>query len=256
MVRPPKFIFDRGPAYGKEGGPVVDEDRYIEIWNLVFMEKERGEGIGKDGYEVVGSLPQKNIDTGMGIERVAFILQGVENVYETDLLRPTITTAECLTGTAYSDDPEDHQNAVYFRVIADHSRTAVMLIADGVSPGNEGRGYILRRLIRRIIRSARLLGATGTVMQELTSTVCQSMTPSFPELAAQRDHLQKCVTEEKAFLRTLEAGTKLFEQRCKRHTAAGRTVVPGEEAFTFHDTYGFPIDLTWRWRRSGAEGCP
>lgn len=246
-----EIFFDRGPAYGKEGGPVVDEDRYIEIWNLVFMEKERGEGVGKDGYKVVGALPQKNIDTGMGIERVAFILQGVENVYETDLLRPTITTAERLTGTAYSDAPEDHQNAVYFRVIADHSRTAVMLIADGVIPGNEGRGYILRRLIRRIIRSARLLGATGTVMQELTATVCDSMAPSFPELVAQRDHIQKvCTTEEKAFLRTLDAGTKLFAAAARELKTTGQTVVPGDVAFTLHDTHGFPIDLT---REMAAE---
>lgn len=240
-----EIFYDRGPTYGKEGGPVVDEDRYIEIWNLVFMEKERGEGVGKDGYKVVGSLPQKNIDTGMGIERVAFILQGVENVYETDLLRPTITTAERLTGTTYSDSPEDHRNAVYFRVIADHSRTAVMLIADGVTPGNEGRGYILRRLIRRIIRSARLLGATGAVMEKLTDTVCDSMTPSFPELAQQREHIQKvCTTEEKAFLRTLDAGTKLFTAAVSELKAADKTVVPGEVAFTLHDTHGFPIDLT------------
>lgn len=246
-----EIFFDRGPAYGKEGGPVVDEDRYIEIWNLVFMEKERGEGIGKDGYKVIGSLPQKNIDTGMGIERVAFILQGVENVYETDLLRPTITTAERLTGSTYSDAPEDHQDAVYFRVIADHSRTAVMLIADGVTPGNEGRGYILRRLIRRIVRSARLLGAHGPVMEELTATVCDSMSPSFPELVTKREHIQKlCVTEEKAFLRTLDSGMKLFAVEAAAVKARGEDVIPGDVAFTLHDTHGFPIDLT---REMAAE---
>ncbi len=156
-----EIYYDRGPEHGKEGGPIVDDTRYIEIWNLVFMENERGEGIGKDNFEIVGPLPKKNIDTGMGVERVACILQDVENVYETDLLRPVIDEAARLTGATYGDN---HTDNVRFRVIADHCRTGLMLMLDGVTPGNEGRGYILRRLLRRIIRSARLLGATGTTM--------------------------------------------------------------------------------------------
>src|SRR5699024_6004467 len=144
------------------------EDRYIEIWNLVFMQNERGEGTGKDSFEILGPLPKQNIDTGMGIERVAFLLQGVENVYETDLLRPVIDTAERLSGARYG---ADSASDVRFRVIADHARTAYMLISDGVTPGNEGRGYILRRLLRRIVRSVRLLGASQETMAEFMATV-------------------------------------------------------------------------------------
>src|SRR5690625_1313485 len=151
-----ELFYDRGPAYGAEGGPEADEDRYIEIWNLVFMQNERGEGSGKDSFEILGPLPKQNIDTGLGVERVAFLLQGVENVYETDLLRPVIDTAERLSGARYG---ADSASDVRFRVIADHARTAYMLISDGVTPGNEGRGCILRPLLRRIARSVRPLGA-------------------------------------------------------------------------------------------------
>ncbi len=150
-----EIYYDRGPEYGAEGGPVADEDRYLEIWNLVFMQDVRGEQSPKYGHPPIGSLPHKNIDTGLGVERVAFLLQGVDNVYETDLLRPIIATAEELSGRTYG---ADHADDVRFRVIADHIRSSVMLIADGVRPGNEGRGYVLRRLLRRTIRSARLLG--------------------------------------------------------------------------------------------------
>lgn len=174
-----EIYYDRGPEYGKEGGPVVDDTRYIEIWNLVFMENERGEGTGKDNFEILGPLPKKNIDTGLGIERVACILQGVDNVYETDLLRPVIDVAEELTGARYG---ARHADDVRFRVIADHCRTALMLILDGVAPSNEGRGYILRRLLRRIVRSARLLGATHETMERFMETVRRTMTPSYPEI--------------------------------------------------------------------------
>ncbi len=238
-----EIFYDKGPKYGPDGGPIVDEDRFPEIWNLVFMEKERGEGVGKDGYEIVGTLPNKNIDTGMGVERVAAILQGVDNVYETDLLRPTIDVAEKLTGSSYQDS--EGQDLVYFRVIADHSRTAVMLAADGITPSNEGRGYILRRLIRRVIRSARLLGAQDAVMEKLVAVTCESMAPSFPELKKKAEHIsQVCQKEEKAFLRTLDTGTKLFEKEATQLQKSGETVIPGKVAFTLHDTHGFPIDLT------------
>lgn len=237
-----EIYYDRGPAYGKEGGPIVDDSRYLEIWNLVFMENERGEGIGKDNFEILGPLPKKNIDTGMGIERVACLLQGVDNVYETDLLRPVIDVAENLTGCRYGTT---HESDIRFRVIADHSRTAMMLILDGVTPGNEGRGYILRRLLRRIIRSARLLGATGKTMEKFMNTIMDTMTPSYPEIAKNRERiLRVATTEEAAFLKTLESGTQLFEEATQKIKATGGSLVAGADAFALHDTYGFPIDLT------------
>ena len=237
-----EIYYDRGPEYGKEGGPVVDDSRYMEIWNLVFMEKERGEGTGKDNFEIVGDLPKKNIDTGLGVERVACLLQDVDNVYETDLLRPVIDAAEKLSGATYG---KKHEDDVRFRVIADHSRTGMMLILDGVTPGNEGRGYILRRLLRRIIRSARLVGAQGETMSVFMDTIMDTMTPSYPEIADNRERILKtAVNEEKAFLRTLESGTSLFEEAAASVKASGSTTLAGAQAFTLHDTYGFPIDLT------------
>ncbi len=237
-----EIFYDRGPAYGAEGGPAVDTDRYIEIWNLVFMQNERGEGIGKDDFEILGPLPELNIDTGMGVERIAFLLQGVDNVYETDLVRPVITAAEELSGRRYGADPADD---VRFRVIADHARTGVMLIADGVTPGNEGRGYVLRRLLRRIVRSARLLGVTGPSMGRTVAVVRDTMGPSYPELVTDFARIERiAVGEETAFLRTLEAGSALFDTAAAQVRAAGSTVVSGDRAFALHDTYGFPIDLT------------
>lgn len=237
-----EIYYDRGPEYGQEGGPIADDNRYMEIWNLVFMQNERGEGTGKDSFEILGPLPKKNIDTGMGVERVACILQGVDNVYETDLLRPVINVAEELTGTEYG---ADHQSDIRFRVIADHSRTGMMLILDGVTPGNEGRGYILRRLLRRIIRSARLLGAQGKTMEAFMNSIMDTMTPSFPEIATNRERIVRvAVAEERAFLKTLESGTHLFENAAAEAQDAGRKSLSGSQAFTLHDTYGFPIDLT------------
>lgn len=240
-----EIYYDRGPEYGKEGGPVADDSRYMEIWNLVFMEKERGEGTGKDSFEIVGELPKKNIDTGLGVERVACILQGVDNVYETDLLRPVIEEAEKVTGTTYEDPKDERINDVRFRVIADHSRTAMMLILDGVTPSNEGRGYILRRLIRRIVRSARLLGAQGETLERFMNTIMDTMTPSYPEIAENRERiLRVSINEEKAFLKTLESGTTRFDEAAAATKAKGTKVLNGSEAFELHDTYGFPIDLT------------
>ncbi|HHX86158.1 MAG TPA: alanine--tRNA ligase, partial [Actinomycetales bacterium] len=237
-----EIFYDRGPEYGADGGPEADEDRYIEIWNLVFMQNERGEGTGKDSFEILGPLPKQNIDTGMGVERVAFLLQGVENVYETDLLRPVIDTAQRLTGTTYG---ADSASDVRFRVIADHARTAYMLISDGVTPGNEGRGYILRRLLRRIVRSARLLGAAGPTMAEFMSTVREAMGPSYPETLPGYERIERiAVAEEAAFLKTLESGTQLFERAAGAAKGAGRQTLSGDEAFALHDTHGFPIDLT------------
>ncbi|MCF4006549.1 alanine--tRNA ligase [Corynebacterium uropygiale] len=247
-----EIYYDRGPEYGAEGGPIADDNRYMEIWNLVFMENERGEGTGKGDFEILGPLPKKNIDTGLGIERVACILQGVDNVYETDLLRPVIDVAETLTGARYG---AEHEDDIRFRVIADHSRTGMMLILDGVTPGNEGRGYILRRLLRRIIRSARLLGAQGPTMEKFMSTIMDTMTPSFPEIEKNRERiLRVAVTEERAFLRTLESGTELFENAASEVRSAHGTRISGDRAFALHDTYGFPIDLTVEMaREAGLE---
>ena len=246
-----EIYYDRGPEYGAEGGPLADDNRYMEIWNLVFMESIRGAGDKKGGFEILGELPNKNIDTGLGVERVACILQGVDNVYETDLLRPVIDVAAQLTGTQY--DAGNPADDVRFRVIADHSRTAMMIILDGVTPSNEGRGYILRRLLRRIIRSARLLGAQGEVMEPLMNTIMDSMTPSFPEIADNRDRiLRVALAEERAFSRTLESGTHRFDETAETLRAAGATTITGDQAFELHDTYGFPIDLTLEMAREAG----
>ncbi|GAB2927287.1 alanine--tRNA ligase [Rhodococcus aerolatus] len=241
-----EIFFDRGPEHGAEGGPAVDSDRYIEVWNLVFMQNERGAGIGKDDFEILGPLPRQNIDTGMGVERVAMLLQGVENVYETDLVRPVIAVAEELSGRRYGAGGEQGTaDDVRFRVIADHARTGVMLIADGVTPGNDGRGYVLRRLLRRIVRAARLLGITEPSMARFVAVVRETMGPSYPELVSDAERIERAaVGEETAFRRTLEAGSTLFDTAAEQVRAAGSTVIAGDRAFALHDTYGFPIDLT------------
>ncbi|MFC4602708.1 alanine--tRNA ligase [Rhodococcus kronopolitis] len=238
-----EIYYDRGPEFGLEGGPEADEDRYLEIWNLVFMQNERGlGGSGKDDFEILGPLPKQNIDTGMGVERVAFLLQGVDNVYETDLVRPVIAKAEELTGRTYGVSGEDD---VRFRVIADHARTAAMLIGDGVNPGNDGRGYVLRRLLRRIVRSAKLLGAEQPSMREFITVVRDTMAPSYPVLDTDFERiLNVAVGEEAAFRRTLVSGEKRFDTAADEVRSAGKKVLAGGEAFALHDTYGFPIDLT------------
>jgi alanyl-tRNA synthetase len=238
-----EIFYDRGPEFGVEGGPEANEDRYIEIWNLVFMQNERGEGSGKGDFEILGPLPRKNIDTGMGVERVAFLLQGVANVYETDLLRPVIDTVARRAPRGY--DVGNHTDDVRYRIIADHSRTAAILIGDGVSPGNDGRGYVLRRLLRRVIRSAKLLDIDGPIVGELMVTVRDAMGPSYPELVADFDRINRiAVAEETAFNRTLQSGSRLFEEVAGATKASGATVLSGSDAFTLHDTYGFPIELT------------
>ncbi len=238
-----EIYYDRGGEYGPEGGPLASEERYMEIWNLVFMQNERGDGAGKDDYQILGPLPRKNIDTGMGVERVAVLLQGVHNVYETDLLRPVIDATAARAPRGY--DVGRHEDDVRYRIIADHSRTAAILIGDGVSPGNDGRGYVLRRLLRRVIRSAKLLGIDGPVVGDLMATVRDAMGPSYPELVAGFDRISRiAVAEETAFNRTLASGSRLFDEVTGATKAAGATVVSGSDAFTLHDTYGFPIELT------------
>ncbi|MDT5241335.1 MAG: alanyl-tRNA synthetase, partial [Mycobacterium sp.] len=218
-------------------------DRYIEIWNLVFMQNERGGGTSKEDFEILGPLPRKNIDTGMGVERVACLLQGVDNVYETDLLRPVIDRVAGIAPRGYGVG--NHDDDVRYRIIADHSRTAAIIIGDGVSPGNDGRGYVLRRLLRRVIRSAKLLGVDTPIVGELMVTVRDAMGPSYPELVTDFDRIQRiAVAEETAFNRTLASGSRLFEDAADATKSSGATVLSGTDAFTLHDTYGFPIELT------------
>jgi alanyl-tRNA synthetase len=241
-----EIYFDRGPEHGREGGPVADEDRYLEIWNLVFMQDERGELSPKKGYPPIGSLPKKNIDTGMGVERVAYLLQGVDNVYETDLVRPVIARAEEFSGRRYgAGGSSGHTDDVRFRVIADHARSGVLIIGDGVTPSNEGRGYVLRRLLRRIVRSARLLGVHEPVLGSFAEVVRDAMAPSYPELVSDFERISAVVrAEEEAFLATLTAGSRIFDTAVAATKQAGGTQLAGDQAFQLHDTYGFPIDLT------------
>ena len=238
-----EIYVDRGPEYGVDGGPEANEDRYIEIWNLVFMQNERGEGTSKENFEILGPLPRKNIDTGMGVERVACLLQGVDNVYETDLMRPVIDLVASIAPRGYGVG--NHEDDVRYRVIADHSRTAAIIIGDGVSPGNDGRGYVLRRLLRRVIRSAKLLGIDTPIVGDLMVTVRDAMGPSYPELVTDFDRIQRiAVAEETAFNRTLASGSRLFDEAAKATRSSGTTVLSGTDAFALHDTYGFPIELT------------
>ncbi|AIY49435.1 alanine--tRNA ligase [Mycolicibacterium fortuitum] len=238
-----EIYYDRGPEYGIEGGPEANEDRYIEIWNLVFMQNERGEGTSKTDFEILGPLPRKNIDTGMGVERIACLLQGVDNVYETDLVRPVIDLVAGIAPRGYGAG--NHEDDVRYRIIGDHSRTAAIIIGDGVSPGNEGRGYVLRRLLRRIIRAAKLLGVEEPIMGRLMATVRDEMGPSYPELVSDFERINRiAVAEETAFNRTLAAGSRLFDDAAAVTKKSGTTVLSGADAFTLHDTYGFPIDLT------------
>ncbi|MGP4110955.1 alanine--tRNA ligase [Streptomyces sp. 4N509B] len=233
--------YDRGPEFGVEGGPAVNDERYVEIWNLVFMQYERGPGQGKD-YPILGDLPAQNIDTGLGLERLAMILQGVHNMYETDTLRVVIDRASELTGVRYGDR-EDADVAL--RVVADHMRTSAMLIGDGVTPGNEGRGYVLRRIMRRAVRMMRILGSTRPVVGDLLDVVLASMGQQYPELLTDRARIEAvALAEEAAFLKTLKAGTAILDSAVADTRAAGGTVVSGEKAFLLHDTWGFPIDLT------------
>jgi alanyl-tRNA synthetase len=238
-----EIYVDRGPEYGVDGGPIANEDRYIEIWNLVFMQNERGEGTSKEDFEILGPLPRKNIDTGMGVERVACLLQGVDNVYETDLLRPVIDVVATVSPRGYGVG--HHEDDVRYRIIADHSRTAAILIGDGVSPGNDGRGYVLRRLLRRVIRSAKLLGIDAPIVGDLMTTVRDAMGPSYPELVTDFDRIHRiAVAEETAFNRTLVSGSRLFDEAARSTKASGANVLSGTDAFTLHDTYGFPLELT------------
>jgi len=236
-----EIYYDRGPQHGREGGPVADEDRYLEVWNLVFMQYQLSQVRTKVDFDIAGPLPAQNIDTGMGLERVATVLQGVDNLYEIDTSRAILDRAAELTGARYGADPEAD---VRLRVVADHARTAVMLLGDGVRPGNEGRDYVLRRILRRTVRAMRLLGAAEPTMAQLVDASIGAMGSQYPELVTDRSRIDAvAVAEEASFLETLSKGATVFENAVPAARSAGG-VLAGAQAFALHDTYGFPIDLT------------
>lgn len=237
-----EIFFDRGPGYGKDGGPAVDDSRFLEIWNLVFMQDLLSGVRSKVDFDIAGALPQRNIDTGMGLERVAFLKQGVENMYETDQVRPVLDRAVELSGRPYG---AVHEDDVRFRVVADHVRSSLMLLSDGVRPSNEGRGYILRRLMRRTVRSMRLLGVDAPTFPELFAASRDAMKSSYPVLETEWDRLSAtAIAEEETFLRTLAAGSTILDLALGETKKTGGSMLAGSEAFLLHDTYGFPIDLT------------
>ncbi|GAA1211991.1 alanine--tRNA ligase [Microbacterium maritypicum] len=237
-----EIFFDRGPAYGKDGGPAVDDSRFLEIWNLVFMQDFIENIRGKTEFDIVGELPMKNIDTGMGLERVAFIKQGVENMYESDQVRPVLDRAIELSGRSYG---AQHEDDVRFRVVADHVRSSLMLLSDGVRPSNEGRGYILRRLMRRTVRAMRLLGVDEPVFPELFAASRDAMKSAYPVLEKDWSVLSSSAfAEEETFRRTLVAGSTILDLALDETRKGGGKTLSGPEAFLLHDTYGFPIDLT------------
>ncbi|MDP2774403.1 MAG: alanine--tRNA ligase [Nocardioides sp.] len=236
-----EILIDRGPAYGADRDWDAG-DRYLEFWNLVFMQDELSAVRSKSDFDIAGTLPKKNIDTGMGLERVAYLLQGKDNMYEIDVMFPVIQRAEELTGRRYG---ADHQDDVRFRVVADHVRSSMMLIGDGVTPGNEARGYVLRRLLRRAVRSMRLLGYEDPALPELLPISRDKMGETYTELHQDWDRIARVAYgEEEAFRKTLQAGTQIFDLAAGQVRASGATTLSGDRAFALHDTYGFPIDLT------------
>jgi len=230
-----EIFVDRGSRFGPDGGPDVDEERFMEIWNLVFIQDETD-----DGVNVVGSLPAKNIDTGSGLERVATVLQGVDNVFETDLLRPLLEVAESLAGRKHGLDERDD---VSLKVIAEHGRATTFLIADGIQPSNEGRGYVLRRMLRRVVSHARRMGIQRDVMPPLVDRTVERFGNAHPELVENRSYIEQVVTsEEERFAGTLRQGMTLFEAEIGKVAQTRR--LPGDVVFMLHDTFGFPKELT------------
>src|SRR5919106_596834 len=229
-----EIYVDRGERYGPEGGPAVDEERYVEIWNHVFMQDEVD-----DAMSIVQELPAKNIDTGSSLERVAMVLQDVDNIFETDLIRPLLAEAESVSGRAHgADDKTD----VSLKVIAEHGRATAFLIADGVQPSNEGRGYVLRRMLRRTVSHARRLGIDGAVLDPLITSVIATFGDAYPELRRNETFVRQVAgSEEERFAATLRQGLVLFEE-AKGRAARGR--MSGDDAFKLSDTFGFPLQLT------------
>jgi alanyl-tRNA synthetase len=256
-----EIYYDRGPEYGREGGPEVDEDRYLEVWNLVFMQDLLSAVRRKDDFDISGELPSRNIDTGMGLERMAAILQGVDNIYEVDTMWKVLDRAAELTEQKYG---REHRTDVALRIVADHVRTAVMLVDDGVLPSNESRGYVLRRILRRTVRNLRLLaggqrGGTGgpggltarrgeqeeRFLHELTATAIDELGKQFPGLRRDAPRIHGVIdAEEATFGATLRTGSAIFDAAVGEVKRRGTGTITGEQAFQLHDTYGFPIELT------------
>ncbi len=230
-----EIFFDRGAAYGPDGGPVVDEERFVEIWNLVFMQN-----IQDTPYHVIGDLPAKSIDTGMGLERMATVLQGVETLFDIDTVRHVLDTAASFAGVTYGEDP---MVDVSLRVLADHGRAMTFLIGDGVVPSNDGRGYVLRRILRRAVRHAWRLGGKGLITPKLVQATVEVMAAGYPELLNQQDFVTDVVTrEETRFRQTLQSGHSLLESELETVPAGG--LLSGDTTFKLHDTFGFPVELT------------
>ncbi|MEQ1872196.1 MAG: alanine--tRNA ligase [Ilumatobacteraceae bacterium] len=228
---------DRGPAFGPDGGPLGDPngDRFMEFWNLVFMQFNQT----ADGSRTL--LPKPSIDTGLGLERMLCLLQGVDSVWETNLMLPLIDQACSLTGRRYIAGDYDDRDSFSMRVLAEHARSAAMLVSDGVFPSNEGRGYVLRRIIRRAVRYAYLLGTEHLVMPALVDTAVSVMGNAYPEVEKNRDFIVGVLTrEEERFRQTLKTGLAILEDELTSHTDS----LPGSTAFLLHDTYGFPLELT------------
>src|SRR5262245_30292309 len=227
-----EIFWDLGPEFGVEGGPAKNEDRYVELWNLVFMQFE-----ARPNGDLV-DLPKLCVDTGAGLERILASLQGVPTVWDTDVFRPLIAVAEQLTGTRYEGFPGGPSD-VSLRILAEHGRTMTFLVADGVVPSNEERGYVLRRIIRRAVRHAYLLGAQDAVTPALVDATVAVMGGAYPEIVKQRDLVLGVVSrEEERFRQTLARGLELLDGMVTKGD------VSGDDAFFLHDTLGFPIDLT------------
>src|SRR5580698_1749902 len=248
-----EIYYDRGPEYGREGGPEADEDRYLEVWNLVFMQYQLGAVRSKVDFDVAGDLPSRNIDTGMGMERMAALLQGVDNIYEIDTMWKVLERAAELTEQRYG---ADERTDVALRVVTDHVRTAVMLVSDGVIPSNEGRGYVLRRILRRSVQKLRLLsgaqrggysrgGQDEHYLHELAGVAIAALGEQYPELIRDAPNIHTVIdAEEGAFSSTLRTGSAIFDAAVEETRRRGTETIRGAQAFQLHDTYGFPIDLT------------
>ncbi len=232
---------DRGAAFGPDGGPLNDPhgDRFMEFWNLVFMQYNQA----PDGSRTL--LPKPSIDTGAGLERILCLLQGVDSVWETDLMQPLIDQACSLTGRSYTPGDYDDPTSFSMRVLAEHARSSTMLVSDGVFPSNENRGYVLRRIIRRAVRHAYSLGTDKLVMPSLVETAIDVMGAAYPDVAKNRDFIVGVLTrEEERFRQTLKTGLTILEDELASHAAAAGGTLPGATAFLLHDTYGFPLELT------------
>ena len=234
-----EIYYDRGEEYGcgKPGCTVgCDCDRYIEVWNNVFSQFDN------DGHNNYTELKQKNIDTGMGLERLACVCQNVDSLFDVDTVMNITNKVSELTGAHYG---ESHKRDVSLRVITDHIRSATFMICDGILPSNEGRGYVLRRLLRRAARHGKLLGINEPFLYQVVDTVIHENECQYPDLREKQTYITKVIrTEEENFARTIDGGMKIYGDMLSAHKAKGETVFSGEDAFKLYDTFGFPIDLT------------